>query len=159
MLKTVVLHNIFMETVTHFIFQDSQMNRKFKRAAFIWSRSLTSWRCLPEEALAALAGHGVEVESGGLVSTHSADPRRVTVKLILTRRGRAHGHGVHHWNRARGASETTARMINPQQPRPHLHKSLTFMHLAAAFIHWKTPAQIYSRSVLFHTRHLHRLKE
>ncbi len=28
--------NIFVETVTHFIFQDSQMNRKFKRTAFIW---------------------------------------------------------------------------------------------------------------------------
>jgi len=34
MLKTVVLHNIFVEIVMHFIFQDSQMNRKFKRAAF-----------------------------------------------------------------------------------------------------------------------------
>ncbi len=28
MLKTVVLHNIFVETVTQFIFQDSQMNKK-----------------------------------------------------------------------------------------------------------------------------------
>ncbi len=37
MLKTVVLHNIFVETVIHFIFQDSQMNRKFKRTAFIWN--------------------------------------------------------------------------------------------------------------------------
>ncbi len=33
MLKTVVLPNIFVETVIHFIFQDSQMNRKFKRTA------------------------------------------------------------------------------------------------------------------------------
>ncbi len=30
MLKTVVLHNIFVET-------DSQINRKFKRTAFIWN--------------------------------------------------------------------------------------------------------------------------
>ncbi len=30
--------NIFVETVMHFIFQDSQMNRKFKRTAFIWNR-------------------------------------------------------------------------------------------------------------------------
>ncbi len=37
MLKTVVLHNIFVETVMHFIFQDSQMNRKFRRTAFIWN--------------------------------------------------------------------------------------------------------------------------
>ncbi len=37
MLKTVVLHNIFVEIVIHFIFQDSQMNRKFKRTAFIWN--------------------------------------------------------------------------------------------------------------------------
>ncbi len=33
MLKTVVLLNIFVEIVIHFIFQDSQMNRKFKRTA------------------------------------------------------------------------------------------------------------------------------
>uniref|UniRef100_A0A672PCF9 START domain-containing protein 1 n=1 Tax=Sinocyclocheilus grahami TaxID=75366 RepID=A0A672PCF9_SINGR len=33
MLKTVVLHHIFVETVIHFIFQDSLMNRKFKRPA------------------------------------------------------------------------------------------------------------------------------
>ncbi len=31
MLKAVVLLNIFVETVIHFIFQDSQMNRKFKK--------------------------------------------------------------------------------------------------------------------------------
>ncbi len=30
-IKTVVLHNIFVETVMHVIFQDSQMNRKFKK--------------------------------------------------------------------------------------------------------------------------------
>ncbi len=29
--------NIFVETVINFIVQDSQMNRKFKRAAFIWN--------------------------------------------------------------------------------------------------------------------------
>ncbi len=40
MLKTVVLPNIFVETVIHYIFQDSQMNRKFKRTAFIWNRNL-----------------------------------------------------------------------------------------------------------------------
>ncbi len=31
MLKTIVLHNIFLETEIHFIFQDSLMNRKFKK--------------------------------------------------------------------------------------------------------------------------------
>ncbi len=35
MLKIVVLHNIYVETVIHFIFQDSQMNTKFKRNLFI----------------------------------------------------------------------------------------------------------------------------
>ncbi len=34
MLKTVVLLNIFVEIVIHFIFQDSLMNRKFKRTVF-----------------------------------------------------------------------------------------------------------------------------
>ncbi len=33
--KTVVLLNIFVETVIDYIFQHSQMNRKFKRTAFI----------------------------------------------------------------------------------------------------------------------------
>ncbi len=37
MLKTVVLINILVKTETHFIFQDSEMNRKFKRTAFIWN--------------------------------------------------------------------------------------------------------------------------
>ncbi len=31
MLKTVVLHNIFVETVIYFIFQDYLMNRKFNK--------------------------------------------------------------------------------------------------------------------------------
>ncbi len=35
MFKTVVLHNIFVETVIYLFFQDSQINRKFKRTAFI----------------------------------------------------------------------------------------------------------------------------
>ncbi len=30
-----MLHNIFVKTVIHFIFQDSQINRKLKRTAFI----------------------------------------------------------------------------------------------------------------------------
>ncbi len=34
MLKTVVLHNIFVETVINCIFQDSLINRKFKRTLF-----------------------------------------------------------------------------------------------------------------------------
>lgn len=36
----------------------------------------------PEEALAALAGHGVEVEAGGLVAADAADARHVAVELI-----------------------------------------------------------------------------
>ncbi len=35
MLKTVMLHDIFVETVMHFIFKDTQMNIQFKRSAFI----------------------------------------------------------------------------------------------------------------------------
>ncbi len=34
MLKTVIMPNIFVAIVIHFIFQVSQMNRKIKRAAF-----------------------------------------------------------------------------------------------------------------------------
>ncbi len=33
-----MLPDIFVETVMHFIFQDSQMNRKFKTTAFIWNK-------------------------------------------------------------------------------------------------------------------------
>ncbi len=35
MLKTVMLHDIFVETVMHLIFKDTQMNIQFKRSAFI----------------------------------------------------------------------------------------------------------------------------
>lgn len=51
----------------------------------------------PEKALAAFAGHGVEVESSGLVSADAADPRGVAVKLIRSLRRCAHGHGLHNW--------------------------------------------------------------
>ncbi len=36
MLKTVVLHNICVETLINCIFQDSQMNRKFQRTVFLF---------------------------------------------------------------------------------------------------------------------------
>jgi len=39
MLKTVVLLNIFVETMILF-FQNSLMNGRFKRRAFIWNRNL-----------------------------------------------------------------------------------------------------------------------
>lgn len=35
----------------------------------------------PEEALAAFAGHSVEVEAGGTVPAHPADPGHVPVKV------------------------------------------------------------------------------
>ncbi len=41
MLKTAVLHNIFVEIMKDFIFQDSRINRKKwieKKPAFIWNR-------------------------------------------------------------------------------------------------------------------------
>ncbi len=40
MLNTVVLHDIFAETMMYVVFQDSQMNRKLTRAAFIWNRNI-----------------------------------------------------------------------------------------------------------------------
>lgn len=52
---------------------------------------------VPEEALAALAGHGVKVEACGLVAAHATDPRHVPVKLILGQSGGAHDGGLHHW--------------------------------------------------------------
>lgn len=59
------------------------------------------WRLLvaldaPEEALAALAGHGVEVKACGLVAAHATDPRHVPVELILGQSGGAHDGGLHH---------------------------------------------------------------
>lgn len=54
--------------------------------------------CLPEEALAALAGHGIEMEAGGLVPAHATDPRGVAVKLIRSDHRRRHRHGLHHWS-------------------------------------------------------------
>ncbi len=35
MLKTVLLPNMFVETIINIIFQDSLMNRKFKRTVFM----------------------------------------------------------------------------------------------------------------------------
>lgn len=55
----------------------------------------------PEEALAALAGHGVEVESGGLVATHATDPRGIPVELLRPDHRRRHRHGLHHYTRHR----------------------------------------------------------
>lgn len=52
----------------------------------------------PEEAFAALTGHGVEVEACGLVATDATDARRVAVKLIRPHHRRAHSHGLHHCN-------------------------------------------------------------
>ncbi len=46
MLKTVVLHNIFVETVLHFIFQDSQMNRKLKEQNLFERNILEHYKCL-----------------------------------------------------------------------------------------------------------------
>ncbi len=42
MLKTFVLLRTSVENLKHFVFQDSLMNRKFKRAALIWNRNLLS---------------------------------------------------------------------------------------------------------------------
>ncbi len=36
MLNTVVLHNIFVETLINCIFQDSQINRRFKKTVFLF---------------------------------------------------------------------------------------------------------------------------
>lgn len=56
----------------------------------------------PEEALAALAGHGVEVEAGGSVPTHPTDSGHVAIKVSgRVGEGCAGSHGVHLW-RGRG---------------------------------------------------------
>ena len=52
--------------------------------------------CVPEKTLAALTGHGVEVEAGGFVATHAADPRHVPIKLVGGQSGRTHNRGLHH---------------------------------------------------------------
>ena len=50
----------------------------------------------PEESLAALTRHGVEVEAGGLVAAHATDPRGVAVELLRSDYRRRHRHGLHH---------------------------------------------------------------
>lgn len=55
--------------------------------------------CPPEEALAAFAGHGVEVEAGGSVPADAADPRDVPVRVAdRVGQGRAGGHDLHVWD-------------------------------------------------------------
>ena len=52
----------------------------------------------PEEALAAFAGHGVEVKAGGSVPTDATDTGHVPVKLAgWVGKRCASGHGLHVW--------------------------------------------------------------
>ena len=46
---------------------------------------LTLAEDLPEEAFAAFAGHSVEMEAGGSVSAHTADPGHVPVQVAGVR--------------------------------------------------------------------------
>lgn len=62
-------------------------------------------RILPEESLAAFARHGVEVEAGGLVAAHAADPRGVAVELLRSDHRRRHRHGLHHCRRTKRRRE------------------------------------------------------
>lgn len=68
------------------------------RRGFAHVRRLYAYVALevPEEAFAALAGHGVKVEACGLVAAHATDPRHVPVELILGQSGGAHDGGLHH---------------------------------------------------------------
>lgn len=52
--------------------------------------------CVPEKTLAALTRHGIEVEAGGFVTTHAADPWHVSVKLIGRQTRRTHNCALHH---------------------------------------------------------------
>lgn len=36
----------------------------------------------PEETLAALTGHSIEVKAGGLVAAHATDPWGIAVELV-----------------------------------------------------------------------------
>lgn len=51
----------------------------------------------PEEALAALTGHGIKVKAGGLVATHTTDSRSIAVELVRPDHWRRHRDGLHHW--------------------------------------------------------------
>ena len=64
---------------------------------------------IPEEALAALAGHGIEVESGGLVPAHTADPRHVPVKLIIGQSGGTHSRSLHYYRDGESEEEERQR--------------------------------------------------
>lgn len=61
-------------------------------------------RVQPEESFAALTRHGVEVEAGGLIAAHAADPRSVAVELLRSNHRRRHRHGLHH---CRGGTRRT----------------------------------------------------
>lgn len=67
------------------------------RSAFrAYLRLGTHFFCLPEKTLAALTGHGVEVEARGLVTAHAADPRHVPIKLIGGQGRGTYDGGLHH---------------------------------------------------------------
>lgn len=52
--------------------------------------------CIPEKTLAALTGHGVEMEAGGFVTTHATDPWHIPVELIKGHSGCAHNSCLHY---------------------------------------------------------------
>lgn len=86
-------------------------------------------RCLPEEALTALAGHGVKVKSGSFISTNAADPRSVAVELILTGCRRAHGHGIHYWKHKNCSENQAETNSSPASLIPDLLKHHTYAKL------------------------------
>lgn len=60
---------------------------------------MNGWMFIPEKALAALTGHGVEMKAGGFVTTNATDPGHVPVELILGHSGRTHNRGLHYWEK------------------------------------------------------------
>lgn len=50
----------------------------------------------PEKALAALTGHGVEVEASGFVATNTTDSWNIPIEFIRGHSGRTHNRGLHH---------------------------------------------------------------
>ncbi len=85
MLKSVVLLNIFVETVIYFVFQDSLINIKLKRTSIILNlrASFTKQGKLARERISKTALMGVELSVSDLVTMHKLNNTDITSHLNI----------------------------------------------------------------------------
>uniref|UniRef100_A0A8C1KYC9 Chloride channel, voltage-sensitive 2b n=1 Tax=Cyprinus carpio TaxID=7962 RepID=A0A8C1KYC9_CYPCA len=132
----VVLHNIFVESVIHFIFQDSQMNRSskeqhlFLKHCFLWSaESMILLGSIERAQLQALLTQHLSRERRLEFIRDRADAERKRVSVVSTPSSEEGGQKVNHEVRFQISTEessfTPARPISPKPLKPALKRTST----------------------------------